>query len=215
MVGKKLGMTHFFDEKGRIVPCTVVQVLPNYVAQIKNEESDGYFAIQTASDVVVVKDERTLAKRLSKPLRGHCEKASIPPCRKFQESRFTSQPEYTVGQELSVTGYVEGTLVDVTALSKGKGFQGGMKLHNFAGGPAAHGASRCHRSLGSTGMRSTPGRCLPGGKRASHMGDRRTTVQNLRIARVVPEDQLLLIAGAIPGASGSMVTIAAAVKSQS
>lgn len=212
-MGKKKGMTQLFDENGNIVVCTVIEAEPNVVVQIKTKETDGYSAIQVGFDKVRGKKSETISARTGKPLEGHYKKASAEPRRFLKESRIEKTDDYTVGQELSLELFSDVAFIDVTAFSIGKGYQGVMKLYNFAGGPASHG-SGFHRHAGSTGMRSTPGRCLPGGKRASHMGDDKRTVQNLKVVRVLPDENLLIVKGSVPGAKGSLVTFAPAVKLQ-
>lgn len=212
LMGRKRGMTRLFDEKGNAVVATVIEVEPNVVTQIKTPENDGYSAVQLGFDKVVTKDPRTMERRVSKPLRGHFAKAETQPRRFLEEVRTDKLENYTVGQEMGVELFKEGEYLDVTARSKGKGFQGAMKLHNFSGGRATHGNSLSHRSLGSTGMRSTPGRCFPGGKRASHMGNKNVTVQNLEIVMVSAEDNVILVKGAIPGPRDAVVTLVESVK---
>lgn len=212
-MGKKKGMTQLFDENGNIVVCTVIEAEPNVVVQVKTKESDGYTAVQIGYDKVRGKKAETIAARTSKPLQGHFKKASTEPRKFLKESRIENSENYTPGQELTLEHFADVAFVDVTAFSKGKGFQGVMKLHNFAGGPASHG-SGFHRHAGATGMRSTPGRCFRNGKRASHMGDDKKTVQNLKVVRIQSEDNLLIVKGAIPGAKGSLVYFSPAVKLQ-
>lgn len=211
LMGKKRGMMQLFDDKGNVVVCTVIEAEPNVVTQIKTVEHDGYNAVQLGFDKVVTKDPRTIEKRVTKGLRGHYQKAGVEPRRHLTESRLDSVEEYTVGQEISVAVFAETEFVDATAMSKGKGYQGVMKKYNFAGGPAAHGSS-FHRHAGSTGMRSTPGRCLPGGPRASHMGDEQITVQNLKVVAVHPEENVILVKGQVPGPKNGLVYLKAAMK---
>jgi len=211
LMGKKRGMIQLFDEKGNAIVCTVVEAEPNVVTQVKTKESDGYNAIQLGFETVKAKDARTVTARVGKPLAGHFQKGSITPRRHLVESRLNSVEEYKVGQEIGVKAFAEEQHLDVTAISKGKGYQGVIKLHNYAGGPASHG-SGFHRHAGSTGMRTTPGRCLPNGKRASHMGLDRKTVQNLEVVRVVEEDNLIIVKGAIPGPKNGLVYLSPAVK---
>jgi large subunit ribosomal protein L3 len=212
LMGKKRGMTHLFDEKGNMVICTVIEMEPNVVTQVKTVEKDGYSAVQMGFEKVVTKDARTVEKRVSKPMIGHYNKAGVEPRKHLQESRMTNVEGYEVGQEIGVSAFNEVEFVDATAISIGKGFQGAMKLHNFSGMPASHGAKKNHRSLGSTGGRSTPGRCFPGGKRASHMGSKQVTIQSLRVVEVIPEENVIVVKGAVPGARNSVVTIRQAVK---
>ena len=210
-MGKKRGMTQLFDDKGNAIVCTVIEAEPNVITQIKTKAVDGYDAIQLGFEKIKVKDPRTTEKRVTKPLRGHFKKASVEPRRYLAESRLSEGENFSLGQEISVEQFEGIAYVDATAMSKGKGYQGVMKLHNYAGGPAAHG-SGFHRHAGSTGMRSTPGRCLPGGKRASHMGDDQVTVQNLQVMLIDKEDHLILVKGAVPGPRNGLVILSPAVK---
>lgn len=212
LVGKKVGMTQVFDATGNVTPCTVIEIQPNKVVQVKTEEKDGYSAIQLASDKVRVKRPETMEKRVTKPLRGHYAKANAEPCRKLKESRVQDSSKYEVGAELGVEIFEGVAYVDATAISKGKGYQGVIKLLGYSGGPAAHGSS-FHRHAGSTGMRTTPGRNLPGHPKASQMGNEQVTVQSLKVVEVNKEDGVLLVKGAVPGPVGSRVMIAAAMKS--
>jgi large subunit ribosomal protein L3 len=211
LMGKKRGMVQLFDDKGNIVICTVIEAEPNVVTQIKTVESDGYNAIQLGFEKRKAKDPRTIAARTKKPLKGHFDKAGVEPRRHLCESRLDNVGDFTLGQEINVSNFADVQFVDAMAISKGKGFQGVIKLHNFSGGPASHG-SGFHRHAGSTGMRSTPGRCLPNGPRASHMGYDRKTVQNLEIYKVQTEDNLLIIKGSIPGPKNGLVYLSPAVK---
>lgn len=206
-MGKKEGMAQVYDEKGNLITCTVLVVEPNVISQIKTQESDGYSAVQLAAFQL----PPSKVKNQSKAMQGHFKKAGVNPRRKVQESRLEDVSGYEVGQELDVTYFEEISHVDVIAVSKGKGFQGVMKRHGFKGGPASHG-SGFHRHAGSTGMRSTPGRCLPGVKMAGRMGGERVTVQSLPVVRVDAEKRVLLVKGAVPGSRGSMVTVRQAVK---
>lgn len=212
-MGKKRGMTQLFDDQGNVITCTVIEAEPNVVVQVKTEESDGYNAVQLGFERVSVKDPRTIEKRVSKPLRGHYAKASVEPRRYLLESRFDNVEGYSAGQELTVGEFEEIKFVDATAVSKGKGYQGVIKLHHFAGGPASHG-SGFHRHAGSTGMRSTPGRCLPNSPRASHMGSERVTVQNLEVVMIDKQENLILVKGAVPGPVNGLVVLSKAVKKQ-
>ncbi len=213
IMGKKRGMTQIFDEKGNAIVCTIIEAEPNIITQIKTKESDGYTAIQLGFEQIKTKDPRTMDKRVTKPLRGHFAKSSCEPRRHLFESRQKDVDSYQLGQALGVEQFEEIQFIDATAMSKGKGYQGVMKLYNFAGGPASHG-SGFHRHAGSTGMRSTPGRCLPGGKRASHMGYDRKTVQNLQVMLILKEDNVILVKGAVPGPRNGLVMIAPAIKMQ-
>lgn len=210
-MGKKRGMVQMFDDKGNVVVCTVIEAEPNIITQIKTKDTDGYDAIQLGFEKVTVKDPRTLNSRLNKPQIGHFAKVNVEPRRYLAESTVENIQEYSLGQELGVNHFAEIAYVDATAMSKGKGYQGVIKKHNMSGGPAAHGSS-FHRHAGSTGMRSTPGRCLPGGPRASHMGHERVTVQNLKVIMIKEDDNLLIIEGQVPGPRNGLVYISEAVK---
>lgn len=210
-MGKKRGMIQLFDEKGNIIVGTVIEAEPNVVTQVKTKITDGYNAIQLGFEKIQTSDPRTVEKRVTKPLLGHFKKAGVTPRRHLIEARIEESDKYAVGQELTV-GLFEGiAFVDAMAISKGKGYQGVMKLHNYSGGPAAHG-SGFHRHAGSTGMRSTPGRCLPGGKRASHMGLDRKTVQNLKVVKIIEKDNIIVVKGQVPGPQGGLVYLSPAVK---
>lgn len=213
LMGRKRGMIQMFDDKGNVVTCTVIHAEPNVVTQIKTTEKDGYKALQLAFEEVRVKDQRTIENRVSKPLLGHFKKAQVAPSRFLFETRVENVDEYQVGQKLGVTLFEGAAFVDVSGVSKGKGYQGVIKKYNFSGGPASHG-SGFHRHAGSTGMRSSPGRCLPGGPRPSHMGDENVTVQNLRVVAVDTEQNLIVVEGAVPGAKNAMVIVHDAIKKQ-
>jgi large subunit ribosomal protein L3 len=205
LMGKKVGMTRLFDENGNLVVCTVIFAEPNVISQIKRKESDGYNAIQLSS----FKESRV--SNVSKSLRGHFAKAGVEP-RRFQiESRLEDVGQFTIGQELGVSYFADCSYVDVSGVSKGKGYQGVIKRHHFAGGPASHG-SGFHRHGGSCGMRTSPGRCLPGQKKAGRMGAEAVTLQSLKIVRIDEEKQVLIVEGAIPGWQGGLVYIAKAKK---
>lgn len=211
LMGKKRGMMQLFDEKGNAIVCTVIEMEPNVVTQIKTVESDGYNAIQIGFCKVKGKDPRTIEARTSKPLFGHFKKAAVEPRRHLCESRVEKTDVYTLGQEVGVSAFTDVKFVDATAMSIGKGYQGVMKRHNFSGGPASHG-SGFHRHAGSTGMRSTPGRCLPGGKKAGHMGYEQKTVQNIQVVEIIPDDNVILLKGQVPGPRNGLVYLAAAEK---
>lgn len=211
MMGKKRGMMQLFDEKGNVIVCTVIQAEPNVVTQIKTKETDGYTAIQLGFDKVAGKTEYTIEKRTKKPRLGHFKKAGVGSRRYLLESRVDSVDSYSLGQEIDLNIFDGIEFVDATATSKGKGYQGVMKRHNFAGGPASHGSS-FHRHAGSTGMRSTPGRGLPGGRKAGHMGDERVTVQNLQVVKIDPENHVILVKGQVPGPRNGLVYLTQAKK---
>lgn len=213
LMGKKRGMTQIFDDKGNVIVCTVIEAEPNQVTQIKTKEKDGYVALQLGFDKVLGNSAYTVEKRAGKPRVGHCKKAGVSPCRQLVESRMEEVDAYTLGQEIGVEAFDGVAFVDATAISKGKGYQGVMKRHNFSGGPASHG-SGFHRHAGSTGMRSTPGRGLPGGKKAGQMGNERVTVQNLEVVKISKEDNLILVKGQVPGPRNGLVYLSQAVKKQ-
>lgn len=205
IVGKKAGMTRIFTEAGDSVPVTVVQASANHVAQIKKSDTDGYDAVQ------VVYGEKK-ASHVSKPEAGHFSKAGIHAGRGLIE--FVTNDEYSIGDELTVAQFEAGQVVDVTGQSKGKGFQGGVKRWNFKTQDATHGNSLAHRAPGSIGQCQTPGRVWKGKKMAGQMGAKRVTTQNLEIVKVDAESNLLLIKGALPGATGSNVVVKPAVKTK-
>ncbi len=206
-MGKKAGMTRLFDEKGNLVVCTVILAEPNVITQIKSVETDGYTAVQTGG--FKVPDSKL--RNVTKARRGHFAKGNVEPRRKLSETRVDDVAEYQVGQEVGVGVFSAAPFVNVCSISKGKGHQGVMKRHNFAGGPAAHG-SGFHRHGGSCGMRSSPGRCLPGQKKSGRMGGERVTVENLKVVRIDEARQVLIVAGAVPGARNSMVYVTASKK---
>ncbi len=206
ILGKKLGMTQIFTKEGKVVPVTVVEAGPCVVLQNKTTENDGYNAVQLGFSTA--KD-----KHVTKPMKGHFAKAGVKPVKFIRELRLTDPSEYTVGQELSVDMFAEGEMVDVSGVSKGKGFAGGIKRHNFARGPMAHG-SKSHREPGSIGSRmSGPGgKVFKGKKLPGRMGGEKVTIQRLTVTRVDAARNLLLIKGAIPGPKGSFVMIKNTVK---
>jgi large subunit ribosomal protein L3 len=206
--GKKKGMTIRFDAKGNQIVCTVILAEPNVITQVKSQQTkDGYNAVQLAA----YKVSSAKVKNVSKPLQGHFAKANIEPRSSLMESRLENIEDYQVGQEFTVSYFAETDYVDVSGVSKGKGHQGVMKRHNFAGGPASHG-SGFHRHGGSTGMRSTPGRCLPGQKKSGRMGNEKVTVQNLRVIKVDQEKNVILVEGAVPGPRNGLIYISKAKK---
>lgn len=207
LMGKKKGMTRVFDAKGDMIVCTVIEAEPNIIVQLKDLEKDGYRAVQMGSQKVTAPKLRNVTK----PLKGHFAKAKVEPRRHLAESKLDEGEEYTLGQEIGVEYFADITFVDVTGVSKGKGFQGVIKRHNFSGGPAAHGSS-FHRTHGSTGMRSTPGRTLPGMKMAGHMGNEQVTVENLKVIKIDQDKKVILVEGAIPGARGGLVYVRKAEK---
>jgi len=209
LMGKKKGMTRVFDDKGELVVCTVIELEPNLITQIKSEK-DGYLALQLGAGRLSASAKR----KVTKPLQGHFEKAKVEPRRFLKESRLTDVSEYQVGQEVGLEYFQDTKLVDVAGTSKGKGYQGVMKRHGFAGGPAAHG-SGFHRTAGSTGMRSTPGRSFKGHPMSGQMGNERKTTENLKIVKIDLEKKVLLVKGPIPGARESLVFVRKSMKKES
>ena len=206
LLGTKLGMTQVWDENGKVVPVTVIEVAPNVVTQIRTPEVDGYSAVQIAAGQI---DPR----KVNQPSAGHFTKAGVTPRRHLTEVRTADAAEYSLGQELTVDATFEaGQKIDVVGTSKGKGFAGTMKRHNFSGVSASHGAHRNHRKPGSVGGAATPGRVFKGQKMAGRMGNDRVTVQNLVIQAVDAEKGLLLVKGAVPGGRGRLVFVRNAVK---
>ena len=201
-LGRKLGMTQMFDETGVVHPVTVVEAGPCVVTQVKTEEKDGYSAVQLGFG---------LDKRLNKPEQGH-RRASGFQSRTLREVKADDVAEFEVGQVLKADIFAQGEVVDVTGTSKGRGFQGGVKRHGFRGGPKTHGQSDRHRAPGSIGSSATPGRVFKGLRMAGHMGNERVTVQNLRVLRVDPDRNLLLIEGSVPGPNKGLVIIRRAAK---
>ncbi|MED5238703.1 MAG: 50S ribosomal protein L3 [Pseudomonadota bacterium] len=206
VIGRKCGMTRVFTEEGVSVPVTVIEVTPNRVAQVKTEESDGYQAVQ-----VTVGERR--ASRVTKAQAGHFSKAGVEAGRGVWEFR-AEAGELQAGSEVTVEGFEAGQIIDVTGTSKGKGFAGGVKRWNFSTQDMTHGNSLSHRAPGSIGQNQTPGRVFKGKKMAGHMGAERVTVQNLEVVRVDAEKNLLLVKGAVPGATGGDVIVRLAVKAK-
>ncbi|GAB4402115.1 MAG: 50S ribosomal protein L3 [Anaerolineales bacterium] len=205
LLGRKLGMTRIFDESGKVIPVTVIEAGPCYVTQKKTVETDGYSAIQIGF-------EETEQRKLTRPEWMRLKKVNLPPLRHLRELRMSDVSGYEVGQKLLVDLFKPGDKVDITGLSKGRGFAGVVKRHGFAGGPATHGQSDRHRAPGSIGSGTTPGRVYKGTRMAGHMGNHTSTVQNLQVVMVDPERNLLLVRGAVPGAKNGLVLIREAVK---
>jgi large subunit ribosomal protein L3 len=203
LLGQKIGMTSVYDAKGRLCPVTVIAAGDNVLLRRLTEEKDGYSAVQVAFDA-------QKESRVTKPLLGEFKKAGVEPKRFLQEFRLTTDLlEDAIS--LSVTQFQPGDYVDVIGRSKGKGFQGVMKKHNFHGQGAAHG-SKTHRRIGAVGNRSTPGRIWKNMGMPGHLGDERVTVQNLQVMQVRESEKVILISGAVPGANGSYVVIRPAIK---
>ena len=205
LLGKKIGMTQIFASDGKVVPVTVVEASPNLITQVKSVESDGYNALQIGGGVV--KD-----KQVTKPQKGHFAKANVKPVKFLREVRLTNAPEQKVGDTLTVDIFAEGEIVDVIGTSKGKGFAGTIKRHNFDSQRTSHGNSRSHRVPGSIGQAQDPGRVFKGQRMAGQYGNTKSTVQNLVVVRVDAERNLLLVKGAVPGAINSDVVVRPSVK---
>jgi large subunit ribosomal protein L3 len=205
IVGEKVGMTQVWDEAHRLVPVTVVKVAPLRVVQVKTPEREGYSAVQVTYGL-----RRSSA--LNKPEAGHFAAAGVEPGRKLVELRLEDTSGYTVGQEIDAAVLEAGQKVDVTAVSKGKGFAGGMKRHNFRGQGAAHGNHKKHRAPGSVGACATPARVFKGTRMAGRMGASRVTTLNLEVVQADAERELVLLKGAVPGARGALVLIRDAVQ---
>ena len=207
LIGRKAGMTRVFTDAGESIPVTVIEALPNRVTQVKTVGDGGYRAVQVAFG------ERK-ASRLTRPLAGHYAKAKVGPGEALVEFRLAEGEgaDLAPGAELRVDMFAAGQIVDVSGTTIGKGYAGTMKRHNFAGGPASHGASVFHRAPGSIGQRQTPGRVFPGKRMSGHMGDVRRTTENLKIVEVDAARNLLLVRGAVPGAAGGRVVVRPSVK---
>ncbi len=197
--GKKIGMTQLFNENDDVVAVTVIQAEPNTVCQVKTKESDGYDAVQLGFGAI--KD-----KKVNKPMRGHFDKCGVAPCRHLREVRVEDGSEHTPGEQQTVAAFNEVKKVDVTGISKGKGFAGVIRRHGFGGGPGGHG-SHFHRAPGSIGMCATPSRVLKGLRMPGHMGCDRVTVKNLEVVRVDEDLNLILVKGAVPGGKNGVVRV--------
>jgi len=205
LLGRKLGMTQLWDEAGRLVPVTVVEVGTNVVTQVRSADADGYAAVQLAYGQI---DPR----KVTKPLKGHFEKAGVTPRRHVAEIRTSDAAEFTLGQEITAAAFEAGQIVDVIGTTKGKGTAGVMKRHGFHGVGASHGAHKNHRKPGSIGGASTPSRVFKGIKMAGRMGVARQTTQNLTVHAVDAERGLILVKGAVPGPKGGVVVVRTAAK---
>jgi large subunit ribosomal protein L3 len=200
IIGKKVGMTQVYAENGRAYPVTVIEAGPCVVVQRKSKDKDGYSAVQLG----LVEARKT--KSVTKPMKGHFDKAGLPPCRVLREFRIEEAAEVKVGDKISVELFAPGDTLTVSGVSRGKGFQGVIKRHNFRGGAATHG-SMFHRAPGSIGASAFPSRVLPGMKAAGHMGTDKVTLRNVTVVRVDAGNNLLVVRGAVPGAGGSIVVI--------
>jgi large subunit ribosomal protein L3 len=200
IIGKKVGMTQVYAEDGRAIPVTVIAAGPCVVVQRKSKEKDGYSAVQ----IGLVEDRKV--KHVTKPMKGHFEKAGLPPCRVLREMRVEEGAEAKVGDKVSVALFAPGDLVTIVGISKGKGFQGVVKRHHFRGGAATHG-SMFHRAPGSIGASAFPSRVLKGMRAAGHMGSDQVTIRNVEVVRVDAENNTLVVHGSVPGAGGGYVVI--------
>ena len=205
LVGEKVGMTQVWDDNNRVVPVTVLRVSPLRVVQVKTHERDGYSALQ------VTYGEKQ-AKKLTKPEAGHFAKNGVAPGVRLVELRLDDISAYEIGQEIGVDSFAAGDQIDVTAISKGKGFAGTMKRHNFAGQKASHGTHRVHRKPGSVGACATPARVFKGTRMSGRMGGEKVTTLNLVVVEANAEDGVLLVKGAVPGPKGGLVIVRNAIK---
>ena len=207
IVGEKVGMTQVWDEQHRLVPVTVLRVVPARVVQVKTSDRDGYSAVQVTFGQVK-------AARVNKPESGHFAKAGVEPGKRLLELRVDDSSVYSVGDSIGVDVLAAGEKIDVTAVSKGKGFAGGMKRHNFKGQGASHGNHKKHRAPGSIGACATPSRVFKGTKMAGRMGGEQVTTLNLEVVEADAERELLLVKGNVPGPRGGLVVIRDAVRSR-
>ena len=205
IIGKKLGMTQLFDENGKVIPVTIVEAGPCVVVQKKTEESDGYCAVQLGFGDVS-------AKKVTKPAKGHFEKANVAPKKTLREFRFDDISALSVGDIIKADTFAAGDHVDVVGFSKGKGYAGAIKRFNGHRLRESHGTGPVARHAGSNGSCSTPSRVFKGKKLPGHLGTERVTVQNLTVVKIDPENNLIAIKGAVPGAKGSVVTLSDSVK---
>ena len=206
IIGKKVGMTQIFDEKGKVIPVTVIEAGPCVVSQVKTEETDGYNSIQLGFGAIK-------ESKVNKPERGHFTKANIAPARYLREFRVDSIEDVKVGDELKADIFMAGDKIDIQGTSKGKGFQGVIKRHGQHRGPMGHG-SMYHRRPGSLGSTSTPGRVFKGKKLPGHMGAETVTIQNLEVIKVDLDKNIILVKGSVPGAKGSILKIKSSVKAK-
>ncbi len=205
ILGKKVGMTQILDEKGLIVPVTLIEAGPCYITQKKTIENDGYTAVQLGFGDIH-------QKSLKKPAAGHLKKSAAPPVKFLREFRVDDLDSYQEGQKIDASVFAVGDLVDVIGISKGKGFAGSVKRHHFSGGPKTHGQSDRWRAPGSVGAGTTPGRVLKGTRMSGRMGNDQVTVQNIKVALVDVDRNLIAVRGAIPGGKNGLVIIREAVK---
>ncbi len=199
LIGKKLGMTQIFKPNGEAVPVTVIEAGPCVVVSKRTKEKEGYTALQLGFGYIK-------PHKVNKPMKGIFKKAGVEPKRYLREFRVDNVDKFEIGQEIKVDIFEEGERVDITGISKGKGFAGGMKRHGFSGGPASHG-SAFHRYGSSLGAHTEPGHVFKGKRMAGHMGNVRVTVRNLEVVKIYPEKNLLLVKGGVPGSRNSIVLI--------
>ena len=204
IIAKKIGMTQIFSEDGSLIPVTVLQAGPCYVTQVKTIENDGYEAVQVGFDDV-------REKLVTKPVKGHLDKAGVQTLKFMKEFKFENASEYKLGQEIKADIFEAGDKIDVTGKSKGKGFQGAIKRHGQSRGPMAHG-SKYHRHAGSNGACSDPSKVFKGKKMPGQMGHVQITIQNLEVVKIDAENNVILVKGSVPGPKKSLVTLKAAVK---
>ena len=205
LLGKKVGMTRVFNENGQSIPVTVLKIETNIVSMIKTIESDGYNALQISS--IDLKENKT-----KKPILGHFKKNNLKPKKNIKEFRVSNLDEIKIGQEFEATHFEEGEYINVRSRSKGKGFAGTIKRHNFKGKDATHGNSISHRTPGSTGQCQDPGRVFKGKKMGGHLGDVFVTRKNLQIVKIDADKKLILVKGAVPGFNGRIVELTQSVK---
>lgn len=199
ILGRKLGMTQVWSEDDKLIPVTVIEAGPCVVTQVKSMKKDGYRAVQIGFGEIA-------ERKVNKPMMGHFEKAGVDPVRHLQEIRLSEGDTFKAGDTITVDAFAEAASVHVTGVSKGKGFAGVMKRHNFKGGPGGHG-SHSHRIPGSVGQCATPSRVFKGKKLPGHMGTDTVTVRNLDVVRIDSEQNLLIVKGAVPGGKGALLTI--------
>ncbi|MDE6181827.1 MAG: 50S ribosomal protein L3 [Eubacteriales bacterium] len=204
IIAKKIGMTQIFAENGVLIPVTVLEAGPCVVTQVKTMENDGYEAIQVGFGDIK-------ESKVNAPMKGHFTKANVAPTKLLKEFKFENSSEYSIGSEIKADIFEAGDKIDVSGVSKGKGFQGAIKRHNQHRGPMAHG-SKYHRGVGSLSSATTPGKVKKGKKMPGHMGAENVTIQNLEIVRIDAEKNLLLVKGAVPGNKGSILVIKESVK---
>ena len=204
LIGRKVGMTQIFSAEGLMIPVTVIEVESNVVTQVKTTETDGYNAVQIGYGLAKTKS-------VTKPLKGHFDKAGVTPRKALQEFKVDSSVDFTIGQEILADLFTEGDKVDITGISKGKGFTGVIKRHGQKKGPESHG-SRYHRRPGSMGSNTSPGRVFKGKNLAGHMGHEQVTIQNLEVVKIDTERNVLLVKGAVPGPKKGLLTIKKTIK---